>query len=73
MRSDRPHLRRSPGPAPGCRNGTNECELDIALQEASADLAAGRVVHESVDEHLKRLDGMAIGPEDELQTAQSWP
>ena len=26
-----------------------------------------------LDDHLKRLDGMAIGPEDELQTAQSWP
>ena len=27
-----------------------ECELEIALQEARADLAAGRVVHESVTE-----------------------
>ncbi len=50
-----------------------ECELDIALQEARADLAAGRVVHESVDDHLKRLDAMALGPEDEPQTAQSQP
>ena len=50
-----------------------ECELEIALQEARADLAAGRVVYESVDDHLKRLDSMAIGPEDELQTAQSEP
>ena len=41
-----------------------ECELEIALQEARADLAAGRFVHESVDEHLKRLDAMAIGPDD---------
>lgn len=48
-----------------------DCELDIALQEARADLAAGRVVHESVDDHLKRLDAMALGPEDELHTAQS--
>lgn len=48
-----------------------ECERDIALQEARADLAAGRVVHESVDDHLKRLDAMAIGLEDEPQTAQS--
>lgn len=36
-----------------------ECELDIARQEARADLAAGRVVQESVDDHLKRMDGMA--------------
>jgi len=45
-----------------------ECELEIALQEARADLAAGRVVHESVDDHLKRLDAMTIGPDDEVQT-----
>lgn len=39
-----------------------ECDLEIALQEARADLAAGRVVHESVDDHLKRVDAMATGP-----------
>ena len=50
-----------------------ECELDIALQEARADLAAGRVVHESVDDHLRRLDAMALGPEDELQATQTQP
>jgi hypothetical protein len=50
-----------------------ECELDIALQEARADLAAGRVVLESVDDHLMRLDAMAIGPDDALQTAQTQP
>ncbi|MEB3208955.1 MAG: hypothetical protein VKK63_08565 [Synechococcus sp.] len=37
-----------------------ECELEIALQEARA----GLVVHESVDDHLKCLDAMAIGPAD---------
>jgi hypothetical protein len=47
-----------------------ECEQAIALQEARANLAAGRVVHESIDDHLKRLDALAIGPEDEVQTAQ---
>lgn len=41
-----------------------ECELEIALQEARAGLAAGRGVHESVDDHLKCLDAMAIGPAD---------
>jgi len=41
-----------------------ECELAIALQEARADLAAGRVVDESVDDHLKLLDAMARGPAD---------
>jgi hypothetical protein len=32
-----------------------DCELEAALLEAKADLEAGRVVIESVDEHLKRL------------------
>jgi len=41
-----------------------ECKLAIALQEARADLAAGRVVHESVDDHLKLLDAMARGSAD---------
>jgi hypothetical protein len=41
-----------------------ECELAVALQEARADLAAGRVVYESVGDHLKRLDSMARGPAD---------
>jgi hypothetical protein len=36
-----------------------DCELEIALQEARADLSADRIVHESVDDHLKRLDAMA--------------
>jgi hypothetical protein len=34
-----------------------ECELEIALQEARADFAAGRIVHESVTEQ----DFQAIG------------
>ena len=50
-----------------------ECELEIALQEARADLASGRVVYESVDDHLKSLDAMAIGPDDEVQTSHSQP
>jgi hypothetical protein len=43
------------------------------MQEVRADLAAGRVVHESVDNHLKRLDAMALAPDDKLQTAQMQP
>ena len=34
-----------------------ECELEAALLEAKADLEAGRVVVESVDEHMKRIQG----------------
>lgn len=33
-----------------------ECELDAALAETRADLAAGRLVKESAEEHLARLD-----------------
>ncbi len=50
-----------------------ECELEIALQEARADLAADSVVQESVDEHLRRLDAMAIGPDDPLHTTPLQP
>lgn len=36
-----------------------ECELEAALLEARQDVEAGRVVTESVAEHLKRLaDGL---------------
>ena len=34
-----------------------EYELDIALLEAKADIAEGRVRRESVDEHMKRVTG----------------
>lgn len=33
-----------------------ECELDAALAETRADLAAGRFVQESPEQHLARLD-----------------
>jgi hypothetical protein len=36
-----------------------DCELEIALQETRADLAAGRFQTGTVDDHLRRLDGMA--------------
>ncbi len=32
-----------------------EYELEIALQETRADIAEGRVVRESVDDHMKRV------------------
>ncbi len=34
-----------------------ECELEAALQEAKSDIEAGRVVTETVTEHIKRLTG----------------
>ncbi|MBK8817037.1 MAG: type II toxin-antitoxin system Phd/YefM family antitoxin [Methylococcaceae bacterium] len=33
-----------------------ECELDAALAQTQADLAAGRFVQESPEAHLARLD-----------------
>lgn len=36
-----------------------ECELDAALAETRADLAAGRFVEESATDHLARLDKLA--------------
>ncbi len=33
-----------------------ECELEAALAETRADLAAGRAVEESAEAHLARLD-----------------
>ena len=35
-----------------------ECELDAALAESRADLAAGRYVDESADAHMARLDAL---------------
>jgi hypothetical protein len=35
-----------------------ECELAAALAETRADIAASRFVHESPEDHIKRLDAM---------------
>ena len=35
-----------------------ECELEAALVEAKADVEAGRIVKESVEAHLGRLDSL---------------
>ena len=35
-----------------------DCELEIALQDTRADLAAGRFHAGTVEDHLRRLDGM---------------
>jgi len=36
-------------------NKLREYELEIALLEAKADIAAGRSQHESIDDHMKRV------------------
>jgi prevent-host-death family protein len=36
-------------------NQLREFELEMALREARADYAAGRILSESVDEHLRRI------------------
>jgi PHD/YefM family antitoxin component YafN of YafNO toxin-antitoxin module len=35
-----------------------ECELEAALAQTRADLAAGRMVEESAEAHLERIEGM---------------
>lgn len=35
-----------------------ECELDAALAQTRADVAAGRIVQESPEAHLARLEAM---------------
>lgn len=37
-----------------------ECELDAALAQTRADIAAGRMVQESPEAHLARLDAMNL-------------
>ncbi len=40
-------------------NYLRECELEAALAETRADLAAGRFVQESADAHLARMEKLA--------------
>jgi len=35
-----------------------ECELSAAISESKADIEAGRVIKESPEAHLKRLESM---------------
>lgn len=35
-----------------------ECELEAALAQTRADLAAGRFIKESPEDHLERLDAL---------------
>jgi len=37
-----------------------ECELDAALAQTRADMAAGRMVQESPEAHLARLDALNL-------------
>lgn len=43
-------------------------ELEVALSETRADLAAGRFVAESVDAHLERIETMAAAEEENEAT-----
>jgi len=38
-----------------------ECELDAALAQSQADVAAGRYVVESAQQHMTRLHGLLAG------------
>ena len=35
-----------------------ECELEAALMQSKADVAAGRAVQESAQDHMARLDAL---------------
>jgi hypothetical protein len=39
-----------------------ECELDAALAQSQADVAAGRYVVETAQEHMARLDALIAAP-----------
>jgi hypothetical protein len=49
-----------------------ECELEAALAESRADIAAGRFVVESPEEHLARVQAL-IAKEDAAQAAAGTP
>jgi hypothetical protein len=40
-----------------------ECELDAALAQSRADVAVGRFVAETAEQHMVRLEGMLAAPE----------
>jgi hypothetical protein len=40
-----------------------ECELDAALAQSRADVAVGRAVVETAEQHMVRLEGMLAAPE----------
>jgi PHD/YefM family antitoxin component YafN of YafNO toxin-antitoxin module len=40
-----------------------ECELDAALAQSRADVAAGRAVIETAEQHMARLEGMLAAEE----------
>lgn len=51
-----------------------ECELDAALAQSQADVAAGRYVVESAQQHMARLDALLAAdapPERDLKRAGS--
>lgn len=50
-----------------------DCELEIALLEARADLASGRFVQETVEDHLKHLEAMAAELPDVLSGPNRQP
>lgn len=47
-----------------------ECELDAALAQSQADVAAGRFVAESAQAHVERLDAMLAADKPQPDTAE---
>ena len=43
-----------------------ECELDAALVQSRADIAAGRFVQESAEEHMARLNAFFMSEQSDI-------
>lgn len=48
-----------------------ECELDAALAQSQADVAAGRYVVETAQEHMARLDALLAAEGDGARTGSA--
>ncbi len=53
------------------KDDQRERELDAALARSQADVAAGRYVIESAEEHMARLDAMLAADSDSLKAVMS--
>ena len=54
------------------KNDLHESELDAALARSKADVAAGRYVIESPEEHMARLEAMLVAESDSLKTVAAF-
>ena len=62
----------TPSPANHSKQDLHESELDAALARSKADIAAGRYVIESAEEHMARLVAMLAAESDSLKTVAAF-